>query len=333
MRPLYRAVLRDAATVTVRDRYLWPFALFAAVLLTGSAYDLILRSWDNIVGSRLGGGTGFALTDALAAVAVRVGGPATLADLPWWLLPIALAVLAVAAFVFWFAAASQGTLLAAIAAEEERKRPNLATFFAEGKKAVLPLLGINVLVRLLVALAVLAVAAVLIPAAAAEDPFLAAGTILSFVILIPTAYLLVTLAFFAALGVVRFREPFPTAIGNAWSLVAHNWLVVVETSFLVLAADLAISVAIAVGAFVITVPFLVLFLMARVFNSLSGFWLILALYLVTLTVTIVAAAGAAVTFHYAVWTLLAERLRKGHQPVAKVLRLARTAGGFLHSRR
>jgi hypothetical protein len=252
-------------------------------------------------------------------------------DTPWWLFATVLLFLILLAVLAWLSVVSQGALLSAVAAEEERKRPNLQTFFQRGMRSFWPLLGLNVLVRLAVGLAVLLIAALLLPAARIEDPRLVAGAIAAFILLIPAAYLAITVAFFAALGVVRFRESLGEAIRRAWLLVRRNWLVVVETSALVFLIDALVAVLIAIGGAILAIPFFLLFLLATLSKSVIIFWSLAVIFILLLSLFILAVASAAVTFHYAVWALLAERLRKG-EATAKVLRLAKHLVAAFHPR-
>jgi hypothetical protein len=118
-------------------------------------------------------------------------------------------------------------------------------------------------------------------------------------------------AFFAAMGIVRHKQGLAESIRDASQLVARHWLVVLETSALVFLADIVATFAIAAGVTVLTVPFFVLFLGALATKSAIVFWLVLTVYLVIVVGAILVAASAVVTFHYAVWALLAERIRTG----------------------
>lgn len=120
---------------------------------------------------------------------------------------------------------------------------------------------------------------------------------------------------------MRFKERLGEAIRNAWLLITRHWLVVLETSALVLLIDIALAIAATVAATLFSIPFLALFLLALLSRSLLVFWAVLTLFILTITALILTVASAAVTFHYSVWVLLSERLRKNDPVIAKIMRL------------
>ena len=319
-RPLYREVLKDAGLITWRNKHLWPFGFFAAILLSGSPYDLLSRCFYFVTDSApdfSGGSAALTIlktTGEVLAVGFRGG--------LIWSLPVLIAILLViGAALIWLSVVSQGALLSAISAEEEKKKPNLQIFFQRGVKHFWPLLAVNVLLRLSIALAALIAAAILTPAAASSNLAFQAGIVIAFLILLPLAYLAINIAFFAEMGIVRFKERLGEAIRNAWLLITRHWLVVLETSALVLLIDIALAIAATVAATLFSIPFLALFLLALLSRSLLVFWAVLTLFILTITALILTVASAAVTFHYSVWVLLSERLRKNDPVIAKIMRL------------
>jgi hypothetical protein len=320
-RPLYREVLRDALRVAWRNKHLWPLGFLAGILLSGSPYDLISRCFSMAFSAPNGayGSSDLMMTLVLAR---RVALQGIHAGLPWIVLPIGLIVIALVAAVVWLATVAQGGLLAAVAAGGERRQPGIQAFFNEGLRRFWPLLVVNLLLRAVVALAVLAIAAVFIPAVKYANPLLIFTALAGLVLIVPFAYLATNVAFFAAMGIVRRKERLLPSLAEAWTLTLRHWLVVLETSFVVFALDLVAALGLALAAAVLSVPFLILFLAAAVTQSAAVLWTVLGLYFLLLLALILTVASAAVTFHYAVWALLAERLRKG-EATAKLLRAYR----------
>ncbi len=318
-RPLYRAVLRDAFYRTLKNKRLWPFGFLAGILFSGSAYDLIARFWNAIVG----GSFDSAYQGNLIRLATRdfaaLGG-FSLANFHWWFVPAALTILAILVLVVWLAVVSEGVLLGAFAAEEEHKKNSLGALWRNGLNSFWPLLVINFILALIAAAAVALAALPLYPAAQNGNNWFVAGAIAAYVILVPAAYIAITAALFTAIEVVRFGEPLRKGFRSARRAIARNWVVIAETSALVLLIDAAVAVALAIVGAVASVPFFVLFIAALASRSALFFWLVLGLFIAIITFAIVAAASAVVTFHYAVWTLLYERLKKG-DVTAKVTRV------------
>ncbi|MDP1759959.1 MAG: hypothetical protein Q8L01_00610 [Candidatus Woesebacteria bacterium] len=325
-RPLYRAVLRDAFYRTLKNKRLWPFGFLAGILFSGSAYDLIARFWNAIVG----GGFDSAYQGNLIRLATRdfsaLGG-FSLVNFHWWFVPAALTILAVLAFLVWLAVVSEGILLGSFAAEEEHKKRGLGALWRTGLGSFRPLLIINLLLAIVTAAAVALAALPLYPAAQNGNNWFVAGAIAAYVILVPAAYLAITAALFTAIEVVRFGESLRQGFRSARRVIAQNWVIIAETSALVLLIDAAVAVAVAIVGAVVSVPFFVLFIAALASRSALFFWLILGLFVAIVTGAIIAVAAAVVTFHYAVWTLLYERLRKGDvtAKVARVYNLFREA--------
>ncbi|TAL19208.1 hypothetical protein EPN90_04555 [Patescibacteria group bacterium] len=332
-RPLYRAVLNDALISTWRNKHLWPLAFFAGLLMTGSAYDLLYRAWNAISNTMLRAEFGLWIPDVFPrAWEVIKKGPVNWQTLPWGLLLVGLLTLALYAFFVWLAVVSEGTVLAAIAAEEEKERPNLRGFWQRGIRSFWPLLGVNILLRLAVWFLTLLLAAVVIPATALAAPLDSAVVILAFVLIIPPAYAAIVAAFFAALGVVRFKERLLPAVKKSWRLITVNWLVVLETSIILLLADILIALTLTILAMLLGATFFG-------FLALSGFaaasplyWFLIVSFSFIVIVGVLAAVAGAITFHYAVWTILAERLRRGQQTIPKIIRLTQTLRAALSRR-
>lgn len=325
-RPLYRAVLRDAFRRTIKNKRLWPFGFLAGILFSGSAYDLITRFWNAIVG----GGFDSAYEGNLIRLVTRdfsaLGG-FSLANFHWWFAPAALAILAVIAFIIWLSVVSESVLLGSFAAEEEHKKRGLDALWRSGLDSFWPLLLVNILLALATAAAVALISLPLYPAAQNGNNWFVAGAIAAYVILIPAVYLAITAALFTAIEVVRFGGSLRKGFASACRVIALNWMIIAETSALVLLIDAAVAVALAIAGAVASVPFFVLFIAALASRSALFFWLIIGVFVAIITFAILAAASAVVTFHYAVWTLLYERLKKGDvtAKVARVYNLFRQA--------
>ncbi|MBP9748935.1 hypothetical protein KBD18_01890 [Patescibacteria group bacterium] len=334
-RPLYRAVLQDALTFTRRNPHLWPLGFLGGAMLTGSAYDLLIRMWNSVLGMAVSYryGFGFPVAAGRAMHTIRQEHFFDFASrFPWWF-PGAIAfVLVFGALVIWLSVVCQGALLDAVAAAEEKKQPNLQTFFRRGMRTFWPILGINILVRVIAGFAMLLVAVLLLLTLQYSSPFLLGVCIAAFVILIPLAFVVISAAFFAALGVVRFEESAGVALRNAINLVMKNWLVVIETAALVTVLDVVFLLGIVFLLTVVTVPFFILFLVTASFQAAFASLALTAILFLIVIFLLVASLSAVVTFHYAVWALLAERLHKG-KAVAKVLRVAETVRAALSSAR
>jgi hypothetical protein len=334
-RPLYRTVLEDAFTFTRRNPHLWPLGFLAGAMLTGSAYDLLIRIWNTVLGMAVSYryGFGFPVAAGRAIHTIQTEHFFDFASrFPWWF-PGAIAfVLVFGALVIWLCVVCQGALLDAVAAAEEKKLPNLQSFFRRGMRTFWPILGINILVRMIAGFAMLLVAALLLLTLQYSSPFLMGVCIAAFVILIPLAFVVISAAFFASLGVVRFKESAGIALRNALRLVMKHWLVVLETAALVTLMDVVFLLGIVFLLTVVTVPFFILFLVAATFKAGLASFVLSAILFLLVVFLLLACLSAVVTFHYAVWTLLAERLHKG-KAIAKIVRVAESIRAALRGAR
>lgn len=328
--PLYRDVLRDAFVYTWKNAYIWPFGLFAGILLSGSAYDLLLRTWNFLISSTVSGKFGYGYPFMLGQTLTQ-NGHLNIFGVPGWLFVLCIASLIVCVAIIALSVISQGALIDAVVNAEEHKKPNLQTFLVRSKKVFWQILSLNILTRIIAALAIFVIAILLVPGSMHNDRLLTSSAILAFIILIPLAYLAVTMALFAAFELVKSSCTLGNAITRAWKLVVKNWLIVCETAILVTFIDFLAAVVFVVAAMVVFIPFFVLFLISMLFHSTFVFWLLLVLFLITIITFVIAVSAAVVTFHYTVWSILAERLENG-QAIAKVIRMFSTIKNAFKSR-
>lgn len=317
-RPLYREILEESFRVAIRNWRLWPLGFFAAMLLSGSPYDILFRSWSTVVeGPAVSYDNGMVSRIADAVAKIHSFG---IGRIGWGAPVMILLLLVVLAAIAWISVVSQGALLSAVTVLEERKRPDLHRAFRDGVRDFWPLLWVNVIMRAAVVAASVILAILLIPASRYGGGPLYAAVVVAFLVFLPVAYFAINVAFFAEMAIVRHKRRLGAALSEAWRLVTRHWLLVLETSSLVLLIDAAVAVATTFSCAAISVPFFVLFLGALAVNSMVAYWTVMAIYLLLLAAAILVVASATVTFHYAVWALLAERIRKD-DATPKLLRL------------
>jgi len=318
--PFYRNILKQAWELTWRNKYLWWFGIFAALLGNGGEFEILFNN--------AGANPGQVLFPAWQRVAgTGVFRSSTLANLGNLLkndtlnmlivLVTCLIILAVFIFLVWLVVVSQAALVNNTAAAIKQKKNNFKDGWTSGAMNFWPVLGLNVLVKAVIYALLTAIS---LPVIFWNSNFSAnLFYILALVIMAPVAIILSFIAKYAIAYAVVNKYKAGQAIGRSWKLFKANWLISFEMAIILFGINLLVGLAIVLAILVLAVPFLFLGLIFYYAFSLLGSWLIAVLAFASFLFIVVTVGAALAVFQIASWTgLFLELDKKGG--VSKLVR-------------
>jgi len=324
---LYLPILRTAWRTALRERRLWGFALFAGLLIgsgfgtaivqvsgTDPTQDILPRILALNAGSLSRIGPLWS-----QAIATGAGAVAALSALGVVILVFLLAVL-------WFAVIGTNALV--LAGEHIARAKAIPRDLRQRAQARFwPTLTIHLIAKVVTVALLTAWGSVLTATAFAETSRATVRGIIAFVV---TALLLTVVHIatpYAIAGVTLDRRGALTAFREALTLLRDRWLISVEASLLLTAANFLSIAAWAAGSLVLALPFL--FLGGIAIANGNGAILTIAIVagITVLVAYLVLIVMVFTTFLMTAWTLLYLRLTgEGEEPEAWLTRVTARRG-------
>ncbi|MDD4995202.1 MAG: hypothetical protein PHW53_01920 [Patescibacteria group bacterium] len=309
--PIYREVLREAWFFAWRNKVLWVFGFFAGLMMSGGIYDLGVKMFGRV--TNLGSAwqavsqgmpfeSALGLPDKLSGIKQLF----TLENV--WLITAVLVALAIGLGLIWLSVASQGALITAAAGKAKNKLMPAGDAFTLGMHKFWPLLGINVSLKVAIALLVMFTTFPLFLLLSANIALNAALYLVSFLIFIPAAVIVYFIAMLASCYVMLRNKGYGSALYHAWELFKRHWLICMELGFLLFVISFLIGLAIVLIFLVISLPIMLLVLAAVALASNAAFLVILILSVLIFAGVMIFGSAFTVTFQYTAWVMLFERL-------------------------
>ncbi len=309
--PVYREVLKYAFTVAWKGWRLWPLALLASILFTGSSYDFLAGSLSSAsaLSVRIGGSntTASVIASAAKTMSQDASNIFNVTYALQALLVIAILILAVAAI----SVVAQGALVYALGAHHRGKRPFYSDALKIGGSAFWPVAAVNALAISVIWILRFIVAIPLMMAVQTPSNLTWLLYLATFVVFVPLAFLILIIQVFALNAMILQGAPAADAILRGYLLFKKHWVTVVETAvilFVVTALLLAVFGGI---GFVLFVPVVGAVLTAAVLQSPAIFTAALGLGLGLFIIGLAVATAFLTQLHYATWTGLYRKLGEG----------------------
>ncbi len=319
--PFYRNILKQAWQLTWRNKYLWWFGIFAALIGNGGEYEIIFNN--------VGADPGQALFPAWQRIAsTGVFHWRTLANIGnlfqhdtlhfIFVMTVCLALLAVFVFVVWLVVVSQIAVVNNAAALIKQKKNTFRDGLNSGILNFWPILILNIMVKAAVYVMLVAISLPVI----FRQGSLSANLfyIMALVIMVPVAIILSFIMKYAIAYVVISKSKVLTAIRQSWQLFKNNWLISFEMAVILFLINLLVGLAIVLAILTLAVPFLFLGLIFYYGFALVGSWLIAFLAFASFLFIVITFGAALAVFQIASWTGLFLELNK-NSGVSKLVRI------------
>ncbi|MFH0956047.1 MAG: hypothetical protein V1801_02435 [Candidatus Falkowbacteria bacterium] len=319
--PFYRNILKQAWVLTWRNKYLWWFGIFAALLGNGGEFEILFNN--------AGANPSQALFPAWQRVfSTGVFSGHTLANIGnllqrdtlnmIFVLIVCLIALAICLFLVWLVIVSQATIVNNSAAIIKQKKHALRDGLDAGILNFWPVLVLNIIIKAVIYILLVAIS---LPAIFFQGNFNAnLFYIIALVIIVPVAIILSFIMKYAVAYVVINKSKVWPAIQQSFRLFKENWLVSFEMAIILFFINLLVGLVIVLAILVLAVPFLFLGLIFYYSFFLAGSWLIAILAFTSFLFIVVTAGAALAVFQISSWTGLFLELEK-KSGTSKIVRL------------
>jgi len=313
---LYRNILGQAWKITWRNKYLWFFGLFAALLGNGGEYEILFRGLSGDSGKDFFPGwrniaeTGVFSSGTLANISQLFRSDTFSMII---LLIIGLVILVLFGFLVWLTIVSQVALVNNSAGVIAGKTRHFKDGVISGMKNFWPVFGLNIIIKAIIYLAFALIGLPIIFSVFKGGWQIASVLyMVLFIILIPVAIAFSFMIKYAIAYVVIKGSGFLSAIREGWKLFTKNWLVSIEMAFILFLINFLVGLGIVLIILILAIPFLFLALILYKLMALIGFWLVALIGLATFLLIIMIGGAGLATFQVSSWTgLFIELIGKG----------------------
>lgn len=318
----HRLTLKQAWGITRKYKYLWLFGLFATITAAGGSweYTLIAQS----IGQNLIDSTYLQISKSIAVMEVLNNffyGLGSMFSAGFWNGLNAITILLFSATIIvvlvWLGVSSQGALVNALKniingkkkAEDIRYRENITV----GHENFWPVLGLNIMIKLLVCFAFLLIALPLLLMSLKDSSLLGFVYVILFVLLIPLATGLSLAVKYAIAYQIFEKKGFVSSLEKGFRLFLKNWLVSLEMAVLLFMISFLASLVLVIIGGLFLLPIFIFGLMTGVL------WF--SFFVVFIAILIVIFFGALLsTFQISTWTSMFVSLKE-EKVLAKLERL------------
>lgn len=321
---LYRNIIKESFKITWCNKYLWFFGLFAALLGNGYEHEVFVKIFSGNTEQSYFPGlsslveTGIFSTGTFSNIGrLFIEEPFTLL----MVLLVGLIIMSLLAFLVWITIVSQVALVNNVAEIRARKKNNFQGGISAGARHFLPVLGLNVVLKLGIGLlfALLGLPLVL---SINRSSLLTANIMygILFIVFIPLAIAVSFVVKYAIAYIVIRGVNFFEAIKSGWQLFIKNWLVSLEMALLLFFINFSIGLILIFFFLILAVPLLFLAFLFKQLALLAGLWLIVVLAFIIFFVLLAVVGASLATFQISAWTNLFIELT-GKGGVSKVVRI------------
>jgi len=319
--PFYRNILKQAWALTWRNKYLWWFGIFAALLGNGGELEILFNN--------AGASPGQALFPAWQRIfSTGVFSGQTLNNIGnlfrhdtlnmILVLVVCLIVLAIALLLIWLVIVSQAAIVNNSAAVIKQKKYTLKDGLDSGILNFWPVLVLNIIIKAVIYTLLVTIS---LPVIFYQGNFNAnLFYIIALVVIVPVAIILSFIMKYAVAYVVINKSKVVPAIEQSYRLFKENWLISFEMAIILFFINLLVGLAIILVILVLAVPFLFLGLIFYYSFSLVGSWLIAILAFASFLFMVVSVGAALAVFQISSWTGLFLELEK-KSGTSKLLRM------------
>ena len=307
--------------MTWRNKYLWWFGIFAALLGNGGEFEILFNNAGADPGQAL-----FPAWQRIASTGVFSG--RTLTNIVnlfrqdtfnmVFALVVFLVVLAVGLFLIWLVIVSQAAVVNNSAAIIKQKKHTLRDGLDSGMLNFWPVLVLNIIIKAAIYALLVAIS---LPVIFSQGNFNASlFYIIALVVIVPVTIILSFIMKYAVAYAVINKSKVARAIKQSWRLFKENWLISFEMAIILFFINLLVGLAIVLAILVLAVPFLFLGLIFYYSFSLVGSWLVAVLAFASFILIVVSAGAALAVFQISSWTGLFLELEK-KSGVSKLVRV------------
>jgi len=256
---LYRTIISQSIKTTWRNKYLWFFGLFAALLGNSGEYQMLFHRFDSVNEGLFPGfkkiiDTGIFSKSALINLRqLAVEEPFSL----FIFASLMLIIIIVSAFLIWLSISSQAALVNNSARIKTSKHHNLKDGLEVGIKKFWPVFLLNIILKAIIYIIFLLLSLPVMASVMTQN-FTKTGIIfiVSFLVYLPVAIVLSFIIKYSVAYVVVKGEKVINSLKMGWQLFVKNWLISLEMAFLLFFINFMVALILLLLMLVFSVPFL-----------------------------------------------------------------------------
>lgn len=320
---LYRKILAQAWKNTWTNKYLWLFGLFATLLSSSGELNLLFRGFGDVPEQGLFPGLrGLWSTGLFSATTASNFGKIMITDS--FSLMMALTILVIGFMMFclivWFSTISQAGLVYNYSRIISNKSHDLKSGIDVGIKNFWPVFTFNLLLKAIVYVIFLIVAAPIVLWFVNQSFFQNVFFFFAYIIFIPASIVVAFIAKYAICYAVIKGEKIREALILGWELFLKNWLVSLEMAFILFGVSFLATLCFILCSAAFAIIFLFISFLLSLLINIVNVNLILYCSLIIFIFLIVLVGSILSTFMISSWTgLFVELLNKGG--VSKIVRI------------
>jgi hypothetical protein len=309
----YRLIIKQAWNIAWKHKYLWLFGLFASIVAASGSFEYQLLTGNFQAG---------ALENSYYYLNVLLVGLQSLGlfiigfiklfsyDILTIIntLTVLIIVLTLIISFIWLSVSSQGALVAAskklILNKKRSSDLNIRKLITIGHENFWSVLGLNLLVKLAIAIILSIISLPLIALATKYSTYLTLIYTLAFLVFIPLAVACSLMIKYAIAYKVLDGKDFLNSIKKSWELFQKNWLVSLEMGIILFLISFLIGFLLLLALLLVIFPY---FIFAIDYGII---WLIILLAALALSLILIVGSFLT-TFQISAWTNIFLKLKKG----------------------
>ncbi len=324
MESLYRSILKSAWKITKKYKFLWIFGVFALWLGNGGEMQIFFKTLNFVeestaigIPQTIGNNLLFLnFFNGLSFSAILIGIIFTLIFFIFLLLGV------------WLVVTSQTAIIKTTHAISEKKEVSFSSVFKSSTPYFLPVLGLNLISKVLVAFLVFVLLLpILLIVVGSGSKFALLLSILIWVIFLPFAAIISFIIKYAINFLLIKKEKFSDSISKAWILFKANWLVSIEMALALLIINFLVGLIMVYVTVALVGPYYKIDLLTIMAFKNQAFGLVFFKILPLVIIYVLLGALMAV-FQTVSWTLLFEKLVAG-KAYSKLIRLVSSLSNYM----
>jgi len=322
----YRAILKESWKISWKNKFLWFFGFFAALISFNVELKIFSRSLNQESGlSVLSNIKTFLNTGIFSKNSWQNILELFKTDTATILLLILvlLVILALIAFFAWLSTSSQIGIISSInkIAKNSREKLTIKNGIKAGNKKFWPIFGLNIIIAIIINAIYLLTSLLLLSVAFQSQTALALVFGLVYIVAVPLSLVFSFVIKYAIAYSIIENKKFINSIKQGWRLFINNWLISIEMAIILFLINILVIILLSFASFILFYLFFSLsFALVLMTSSVFLFWVMIIIgILILLAITIL--GGALLnTFQITSWTNLFISLRNKKE-VGKIERI------------
>jgi hypothetical protein len=249
----YRVILKDAAKIAWKYKFLWFFAFFAILFGNSGSVSIFTDSYKDVGGGLdyFDGLKEFYARGVWADFWQNLGPFLSNAGVGFYLSVVGLVI--VFLLLLWLSLSSQASIFGGVYKLVHGEEHGFKSIFKLGIKNFWKVLGVNVLANVLI---ILLGFLIVVPFSSAigNDTLGAISVILAFLVLIPVSVVVSFVTKYAVIFMASKNDTLKQSVKNAWQLFRANWLISLEMAVMLFLITLLFAVALIFAIGLLALP-------------------------------------------------------------------------------